>query len=78
MFGSHTKFANEDLSLWIPTELQEDESPEGFESEQEGLNLNVWTPQTTESDGIKRPVLFYVCGQSVFATLTSLIILALL
>lgn len=47
----------------IPEELWGEDSPEGFESEQDGFNLNVWTPaQASDADGVKRPVLFYVCG----------------
>ena len=56
-------FKGADLGIWIAAELQEQDSPPGFESESEGLTLNVWTPaRPNVADECKRPVLVYLCG----------------
>ena len=56
-------FKGADLGIWIAAELQEQDSPPGFESESEGLTLNVWTPaKPNVADECKRPVLVYLCG----------------
>ena len=64
-------FPKGDMSAWIPVEHQDSASPPGFESETEGLNLNIWAPAKAlkgASSGAspKLPVLFWLPGGAFF------------